>query len=574
MTNEIPGSRAITIGVPRAVAFAFALVLGSTLTATALPQVEIKAQTRLALGKVRLLGDGVAEVSGQLSDKLTGDGLGAQRVFVKIGDRVVDVVTKPDGSFVTTVEVDAGPQTITLTYRGAGDIDAAVPFTVTTDPSRAQVVLSLAKTEEDRTGAKLVVTATADDAPARMDIEIAVGPPTGAKLVPYLHVTSGSPFVLTRTKVGGAGPHLVRATFAGDTARQPAITEGTIELTSGSTTTMDVASTSLAFEDDLVVTGRVRDDDDAPLPRAAVTLTSGDRRLAQGVTAEDGTYRLSIEAEQLGPGQLGIQVQSDPGKSFLRPSRATPVVIRVAPQQPVPVSYTILAFIATVAAAGGFFFARGKPWLRLRKKAPAAQVDAKPSEDAPLAGGLVSNRPSIVSTLRRPHDDGFSGVVRDTVRGRPVPEAVVWLRLGDVEREVRTQHDGSFAIEQLAVGEWTADVAAPGHVTEKFGVSIPHRGELRNVRVDLVPVREKVFQLYRRAAEPVLPEPRLWGVWSPRQIVDHVKSKRPTPALAELTDFVEELYFSSRLAAESVLPGASERVDRAIRERIRTPPAA
>src|SRR6185295_7875997 len=103
--------------------------------------------------------------------------------------------------------------------------------------------------------------------------------------------------------------------------------------------------------------------------------------------------------------------------------------------------------------------------------------------------------------------------------------------------------------------------------TEKFVVSIPHRGELRDVRVDLVPVREKVFQLYRRAAEPVLPESRLWGIWSPRQIVDHVRAKRPSPALAELTDFVEELYFSSRTAGESILTHASERVDRAVRER-------
>jgi hypothetical protein len=65
----------------------------------------------------------------------------------------------------------------------------------------------------------------------------------------------------------------------------------------------------------------------------------------------------------------------------------------------------------------------------------------------------------------------------------------------------------------------------------------------------------------------VLPEPRLWGIWSPRQIVDHVRTKRPTPALADLTDFVEEIYFSPRLVAESQLSAASERVDRAIQER-------
>jgi hypothetical protein len=80
-----------------------------------------------------------------------------------------------------------------------------------------------------------------------------------------------------------------------------------------------------------------------------------------------------------------------------------------------------------------------------------------------------------------------------------------------------------------------------------------------------------VFQLYRRAAEPVLPEAKLWGIWSPRQIVDHVRTKKQSPALADLTDFVEEVYFSPRIAAETILPGASERVDRAVRERLRMP---
>ena len=138
-----------------------------------------------------------------------------------------------------------------------------------------------------------------------------------------------------------------------------------------------------------------------------------------------------------------------------------------------------------------------------------------------------------------------------------------------IEREVRTANDGSFTLERLPPGELRAEVSAPGYVTEAFVVTIPHRGELRGVRVDLVPVRERVFQLYRRAAEPVLPDGKLWGIWSPRQIVDHVRSKRPSPALADLTDFVEEIYFSPRVAAEAVLPQASDRVDRAIQERAR-----
>jgi hypothetical protein len=318
----------------------------------------------------------------------------------------------------------------------------------------------------------------------------------------------------------------------------------------------------------------VLDEDGKPVAHAAVSLVAGDRRLSQGATEDDGTYKFKVEAEVISGGQqlprdFGLQVQTEPISQYWRPSRSNPAVVNIAAPQPVPVSYTVAAFIATVLAAGGFFTARAKPWKRFQKAGPPAEVGAGIEVAEVLDGGLVANKPGIVSTLRRPYDDGFSGVVRDVVRGRPVADAVVRLVWGDQEREVRTGPDGAFAIEKLPIAEWRAEVAAPGHVTERFSVSIPHRGELRGVRVDLVPVRERVFQLYRRAAEPALPEARLWGIWSPRQIVDHVKSRRQSPALLELTDFVEEVYFSPRMASETVLPLASERVDRAIRERAR-----
>jgi hypothetical protein len=126
--------------------------------------------------------------------------------------------------------------------------------------------------------------------------------------------------------------------------------------------------------------------------------------------------------------------------------------------------------------------------------------------------------------------------------------------------------DGAFAFEGLMPGEWKVEVACAGHVTERFAVTVPHRGELRGARVDLMPVRERIFSMYKRAALPLLPDPAKWGVWSPRQIFDHVRSKKLAPALAELTDFVEHAYFSARLPDEDVLPDAASRVERALRE--------
>ena len=543
-------------------------VVGVLGTAVAAPQVEIKAQTSLTLGSVRLLGDGQILVSGQLLDKLTGEGIDGQTVIIMIGGQQKFAATDPDGKFRVLAPGEPGTQRIELVFRGSSSLDKAEPVSLVTDPSRAQVALTI-RSEPTPKGISITVAGNIDDRAVALPVDVSIGSPQETELKPFRRVDTNAPFLVTRADAGGPGSRRIRASFAGDETRQPALAEATIEIATASTTVMSVNSTALAFEDDLKVTGKVTDEDGKPIARAAVTLTAGDRRLAQGATGNDGTYKFAVEAEILGQGQFGIWVQSDPGSPFIRPSKSEPSIIKVAAPQPVPVSYTIAAFLATALAAGGFFAARSKPWQRFRR--PAAPADAPEKEDATdaVAGGLVVAKPGLVSTLRRPYDDTFSGVVRDTVRGRPVADAIVRLVLGAEERELRTEADGSFQIEHLAVGEWSAEVVAPGHVTEKFGVTIPHRGELRGVRVDLVPVRERVFQLYRRAAEPVLPEAKLWGIWSPRQIVDHVRTKKPSPALADLTDFVEEVYFSPRIAAETILPGASERVDRAVRERLR-----
>src|SRR5690606_10927463 len=117
-----------------------------------------------------------------------------------------------------------------------------------------------------------------------------------------------------------------------------------------------------------------------------------------------------------------------------------------------------------------------KPWRKLGRPRRPAEVPSEEPETAHVQGGLVTAKPGVVATLRRPSDDGFSGVVRDAVRGRPVADATVALVFGDLEHSLRTAPDGSFAIESLPPGDWRAEVAAAGHVTERFTVTIPHRG--------------------------------------------------------------------------------------------------
>lgn len=552
--------------------------------AAAAPTIEIKSHSRLQLEGVRRQGDDVV-VIGRLYDPQTSLGLPDAEVDIVVGGIPIRATTEADGRFTAIVSAPPGEQTIEMKFAGNGSLDEAALNEVA-DPALQAVELRF-EAQPRANGVALVVTATAGDQLFSAPLTLFADRAGSEELKAIGKTTAGTPFEVSRKQLGGAGTRRFRADFAGDATHQPASVTGLYELTASSKITLSVDETSMAYEDTLTASGKVTDEDGLALAGVGVTLVAGDRRLAQGVTSADGRYRFRVEGEILGVGTVGLQAQASSTLS-IHPSRSEPVIVKVAPKQPVPIAYTVIAFLATGLAAGAFFAARTKPWKRFAKQEPPSQQVASNTEAQ--QGGLVAAKPSLVSTLRRASDMGFSGAVRDTVRGRAVAGATVVVRrrtvagpagampalaadatipdaaMGEEVRAVAGE-DGGFAIEELPAGDWMVAVSATSYITEVFPIFVPHRGELRGVRVDLVPVREKVFLLYQRAAMPVLPDPRLWGVWSPRQVVDHVRATRPSPALAKLTDFVEEVYFSARPIEEAVLPSARQRVDAAIAER-------
>lgn len=544
------------------------LVLLAGRPAGAAPVVEIRSYAKLELDSVRRA-NGELVVTGRLYDPATAQGLADNPVELNVGGTTLTATTDADGRFTARVPATLAPGAsiaVEAAFPGSTSLDAAT-LREDVNPTLAPVELTL-RAQPTPLGLELETEAQSDGEPLAVPLRVLADRVDSDQLTVVGETVAGTPLPLTRKQLGGAGVRRFRVEFAGDAQHQPASATGTYELTASSAVTLELSGKEVAFEDTLTARGKVLDEDGLPVVGASVTLTAGDRRLAQGVTDRLGAYRFRVEGEILGVGQRTLQTLAEPGGS-VQASRSTPAQVTVTPPQPVPVMYTVLAFLATGLAAGAFFAARSRPWQRLRQRAAPAQHEP-PAE--PQRGGLVMARPGLVSTLRRASDSGFAGVVRDTVRGRPIAGATVVVRRAGApgqDRATETDEHGAFAIEELGGGEWTAVVGAVSHLSESFAVTVPHRGELRGVRVDLVPVREKVFLLYQRAAQPSLPDPKLWGVWSPRQIVDHVRAARPSPALATLTDFVEEVYFSARPTEESVLPLARQRVEAAIAERDR-----
>jgi hypothetical protein len=353
----------------------------------------------------------------------------------------------------------------------------------------------------------------------------------------------------------------VRVSFAGDASHGPAHVESTFELGTGTQIRVTLDDSDVAFESTIVARGKVLDDDGAAVPRSTVVLLAGTRRLGATTTAKDGSWRIAVSADLLGTGRHPLQAAAETSERWRRPKVSEPVFVVVGTRRPAPVGITLAAFAATAVIAVGFILARRRPWKKAEAPAPPSQAQVE------VKGGLEPARASLVSTLRRASDHGFAGTVRDAVRGRALAGAELLLTLGNEVRRTVAADDGRFAVEELATGEWAARIASPGHCTEHFSVTVPHRGELRGARIDLVPVREKIFTMYRRAALPILPSPDLWGIWSPRQIVDHVRGATPPARLAELTELVEEWYFSARVPDEGVLPAAEGKVAAALAER-------
>jgi len=321
------------------------LICLAVATAQAGPQVEIRAHTQLSFTGAQKRANGEVEITGRLTDKLTGDGIASEHITVEVNGEEHKAFTSADGSFHLVVPAASGPLDVQMSYRGGNRLEGAQPLTVNTDPEKVPVHLDIVKVVDDPAGARIKVNASSlEDATLDIPVKLSVAPVGEDSFKDVRTVKTGDEVTFTRTDAGGAGTRRLRATFEGDDTHQGTEATVTIELTSGTTTTMKLSATKLAFEDDLDVVGHVVDDDKHPVERAAVTLMSGDRRLAQSATDKDGRYHFKVEAQIIAQlpvrtnakgkkvesegGQFGIQVAADPDVPAVRPSHAATGTLR------------------------------------------------------------------------------------------------------------------------------------------------------------------------------------------------------------------------------------------------------
>lgn len=544
------------------------------------PTVSVKARTAIEIDPIRRDLDGIV-VRGRVVDKLSRAPIGWVDVRVHLDQLTRNAVTDADGHFEARFQVSGGRHDLAVEFAGDLSHDPSryeiANFDVTKNPLDLDVTLSRSVASYGVDPITIKLDATSDFGGVALPIAVYLGPESDdpADLPRLQTVTtdsSGSATIeLAADRIGDPGRHRLVARFPGDDAYDAAEGQASYAVKSDTTITFAVASTDIAYEDSLSGAGVVTDAVGNPIAGGAVSLRVGEKHLVDTATDDQGGYSFRVAASELGPDKHTVQAVFEPSAEWHRGSRSEPATITVARPEPVPVSYTVAAFAAAALLVLAFVAMRTRPWeawlARWRSKRADEDGEADPDDDtdAEVHTGLSLARPSLVSTLRRTKDHGFSGVVRHAVNHRAVGGARLTLSFGD-DRVETCDADGAgrFNFDTLSMGTWKVEVAGFGFVTERFDVSVPHRGELRGARVDLLPVRERIFALYGRAARPLLPDPGLWGIWTPRQIFDHVRDSRPpASALSSLTDFVEEAYFSQRTPDESVIDEARGRIARA-----------
>jgi len=549
--------------------------------------VKVRSRAQLQLDPVRRLSGGLVRVAGRVSDGQVG--IGDATLSISIDGRpVADATTDELGSFARDFPLPDGSYDLEVRFDGDAYIASAGAKLADFDVRKETIELAVRAPAEAIVGGddlRIAVRAQSTTGPATVDVALfAVALDTGER-ARIGGVTTGADGLgetsIPPDQLGLPGRKRLEAQFRGNDAYNAAAASRALVVATATDLTFSVVTAAVAFEDDVRGTGVLADVNGTGIPGAAVELLAGGKPVADALTDERGRFEIQVEASDLEPGAVNVQARFRSPDSWLRDSRSAPVAVEIAEPQPVPLRYTLAAFALTLVAVLAFAALRTRPWVpwleALRRRSPTNEprrADSEPSATAAEmpASGLVQSRPGIMAALRPARDFAFSGTVADAVRRRPIAGALVAVRdANGTALETTSDARGQFAFADLSAGVHVAEVRHRGFVSERFELTIPHRGDLRGARIDLLPVRERIFDIYRRVAVPLLPEARLWGVWTPRQIFRHVRAQRPASALADLTDFVEDSYFSARLAEESILPETERRADAAQREA--APPA-
>lgn len=510
------------------------------------PVIHVRGRLRIDLDSIERAPGGLT-VSGSLRDDATDEPVGGRTVAISVeGDHGFwhyAEPSNPDGSFRWHVPVPLGAYRLHLGAGADDDYVAATAIDRTVDVGRRTPTVTVqapARIGAHAASLHVIVEAHESDGlgpPRAFDGEVWLS--IAGRRRTSLVVQDGHGETDELGPFGRAGERIaVTADIAATDERNGATGTRSVLLTTPTAITLEVDEARVAANDDVGVRGLLRDDDGALAHVAVVVGLENGASLGSFTTDEHGRFSGSLRARDLPGGSVFLEARYAPQEDWRDASVSPTVPIEILPSPPVAVWPYVVSPALTLLAALLVFAARDRRWRRYFVVARRARRIAAAPATSP---GLTESRRGILSSLRRA-DHGVSGIVVDAADDRPIADATLVARTADGQSHAATVDErGHFAFEDLPPGPLVVEAAAPGYVAERFSRTLPHRGELRNARVRLVPVRARIFDAWRRAAAPLYPTPRAAETMTPRELLDHLQRRRllPNDRMGALTRLVE-----------------------------------
>jgi hypothetical protein len=536
---------AYAFGVRLAAALALAVVVAAPAARADNPVIHVRARLRIDLDAIERVPDGLV-VRGSLRDDATDEPIVGRTVALSVEPEQFyhAMPTGPDGGFRWRVPLPLGSYRLRLAAGGDAEYLAPPPIDRNIDVGRRTPTLTV------QVPARIAAHAPSMHVVVEGHESDGLGPPRAFDGDVFLTIGGRGRSALTLENgraesdelgpFGRAGTRVeVRATVEEGSDRNGTSGTKSVLLTTPTTVTLAAGADRVAPDKLLLVTGLLSDDD-GPIAGAfiVVGLENG-ADIASFTTDHDGRYQGWLRGRELPTGPAFLEARFRPQQDWRDAAVSPTVPVEVLPAPPIAVWPYVVSPALTLLAVALVYAARDRRWRRwLRVGRRARRIAAAPTAATP---GLTESRRGILSSLRRA-DLGFSGIVVDSADDRAIPTATLVARTADGESRAATVDErGRFAFEDLAPGPLVVEAAAPGYVGERFSRVLPHRGELRNARIRLVPVRARIFDAWRRAAVPLYPTPRAAETMTPRELLRHVDRKRmvPNQPLTELTERVE-----------------------------------
>lgn len=381
----------------------------------------------------------------------------------------------------------------------------------------------------------------------------------GKRLLARLHTRADGPLriALATSSLGRPGPLVLTFRFTGNAQLNPSTLQFETVLISPVRLELTTKRLRVSADTRIVVRGTIRDAL-GPVRGATVALQAMGRHATSVLSSATGRFRFELPARNYPPGTLDLRAEFTPGVMWRQAARSKTLTIEILAPRPIPFRRYALPALATALVLGLLLGWRLRGRFSFSRPTAAQVADSEASLGnelpPPLSSGL---RVSSGRTLRQ-RDFGLSGTIWDPIDRRLIVGAEIALQ-GPEPQTLYSDDEGRFTIEDLPAAEYQLRVSHAGYVSETFRATIPHRGALRGLRVDLIPIRVRILEIYRVAALPLLPKPRHWARWTPRDLLRHLRqARRGNRGLEDLSRLLERAYWSPRPTTQRDLQRAEE----------------